>query len=130
MLIKFTVDHTDEKKSEYKYFNGLEFSKAKERTGTEWTYTIVDTEGREYLLYHQSRPMVGLRPGAKMYVALRDQLDPKVLPTRNNIYRFYTAREFLAKVRETIEQRQKRIDSDTAEIIRLGDMCELGVKTK
>ena len=108
----------------------MEFSKAKERTGTEWTYIITDTEGREYHLYHQTKPMVGLRPGAKMYIALRDQLDPKVLPTRNNIYRFYTPKEFLAEVRKTIENRNKRIDSDTAEIIRLGDMCELGLKTR
>lgn len=130
MLIKFTIDHTDEKKSEYKYFNGLEFSKAKERTGTEWTYIITDTEGKQYRLFHQSKPMVGLRPGAKMYIAQRDTLDPKVLPSWNDIYRFYTPREFLVEVRKTIENRQKRIDSDKAEIIRLGDMCELGVKTK
>lgn len=125
MLIKFTIDHTDEEKSEYKYFNGLDFKK--ELTGTEWTYIIVDTEGREYRLFHQRRPAVGLRPGAKMYIALRDNINPSVA---NDIYRFYTPREFLTVVRETIENRQKRIDSDTAEIIRLGDMCELGVKTK
>jgi hypothetical protein len=127
MLIKFTIDHTDEKKSEYKYFNGLSFGKENEKTGTEWTYIITDTEGRQYRLFHQRRPMVGLRPGAVMRVSLRDNPNPSVA---NDISRFYTPREFLAEVRETIENRQKRIASDTAEIIRLGDMCELGLKTR